>query len=352
MTDQEKKHRTGFEISREFEAERKTIGERMKIDKSEIKAIVYSLIPMLAVFFIGCWLAGNPFADTVRVADSPYNQAHGLVGTNQWHIIPFVVLVGLFFEFMDASAGMGFGTALSPLLMVAGFTPIQVVPPIMIEQATCGLIGTFLHKEFKNVEWRLNPMSETIKLWLLIAGLGCAAVLISITAIYSIFAVHKVWIKLYVLLLLLAMGVIAIWQGMSRKERRYRPRLMTLFGFLAGFNKGIGGGGYGPVVTVGGVLSGVPVKSQLAVTAISEGTVSTFAVIVWFANLGGGKQLDFILLPSMMIAAIGSGILAPFAVPLTSSACKRISAVRRYLAGVASPMMSTGLLLLQYSGKT
>lgn len=314
MAEKTQGRRTGFEISREFEAERKTIGERMKIEKSEVKAIIYSLVPMLAVFFIGCWLAGNPWEGTVRVADSPYNQANGLVGTNEWHIVWFVVLVGLFFEFMDASAGMGFGTALSPLLMVSGFTPIQVVPAIMIEQATCGLIGTFLHQEFKNVEWSFKPMSETIKLWLLIAGLGCLAVLISITAVYSIFAVHKVWIKLYVLLLLLAMGIIAIFQGISTKERTYRPKLMTLFGFLAGFNKGIGGGGYGPVVTVGGVLSGVPVKSQLAVTAISEGTVSSFAVIVWFATLGGGTQLDFLLLPSMMIAAIGSGILAPFAV--------------------------------------
>lgn len=46
------------------------------------------------------------------------------------------------------------------------------------------------------------------------------------------------------------------------------------------YSKGVGGGGYGPVVTVGGVISGVPVKSMLAVTAISEGTVSAFAIIV------------------------------------------------------------------------
>ncbi|RLB39769.1 MAG: sulfite exporter TauE/SafE family protein, partial [Deltaproteobacteria bacterium] len=47
-----------------------------------------------------------------------------------------------------------------------------------------------------------------------------------------------------------------------------------------GFNKGVGGGGYGPVVTVGGILSGVPVKSMLAVTAVSEGTVCVFSIIV------------------------------------------------------------------------
>ncbi len=314
MSNESKSPRTGFEISREFEAERSSIFERMKVDPSEIKAIIYCVIPLIAVFFIGCWLAGNPFDATVRVADSGYNQTHGLVGTSEWHIVWFVVIVGLIFEFMDAAAGMGFGTAVGALLLLAGFTPVQVVPTIMIEQAVCGLIGTFLHQEFKNVEWSFSPMSETIKLWLLIASLGCLAVLISITAVYSIFAVHKVWIKFYVMLTLLLMGGISLFQGISRRERKYRPRLMTFFGFLAGFNKGIGGGGYGPVVTVGGVLSGVPVKSQLAVTAISEGTVSTFAVIIWFITLSAGTQIDFILLPSMMIAAIGSGIIAPFAV--------------------------------------
>jgi hypothetical protein len=89
---------------------------------------------------------------------------------------------------------------------------------------------------------------------------------------------------------------------------------MAGFAFLAGFNKGIGGGGYGPVITIGGLISGIPVKSQLAVTAICEGTVSTVAAIVWFAMLaGGGTKIDFILLPTMMITAIGGGILAPYA---------------------------------------
>ena len=37
---------------------------------------------------------------------------------------------------------------------------------------------------------------------------------------------------------------------------------MIFWGGLAAFNKGIGGGGYGPVVTIGGILSGIPVKTQ------------------------------------------------------------------------------------------
>ncbi len=311
----EKVRRTGFEISDEIEASKQTILERMIPEKRQVIGFIVGMLPMIAVFVVGCWLAGNPLEATWRSPESAYNINHGLVGTSQWHIIWYVVLVGLFFEFMDASAGMGFGTVMSPILMSMGFTPLQVVPVIMIQQATAGLVGAFLHREFENVEWKFSPMSETVKLWLLISVLGVVAVIISITSIYAIFAVAKIWIKLYVTLLLLGMGLVAMYQAftMNRAKRPYRFKRMSGFAFLAGFNKGIGGGGYGPVITIGGLISGVPIKSQLAVTAISEGTVSTVAMIVWFAMLGSGMKIDFLLLPTMMITAIGGGILAPYA---------------------------------------
>lgn len=255
-------------------------------------------------------MAGNPFEATQRIA-SPAIVDRGLVGTNQWTIFWGVVLLAMFFEFMDASAGMGFGTALTPLLLVIGFDPKQIVPVVMIQQGVAGLVGAVLHREFENVVWKFKPMSETVKLWLIIAVVGCAAVTFSITAVYAYLNVAKIWIKLYVAVLLLMMGVISIVQ--ARKERPYRPWKMFGFAALAGFNKGVGGGGYGPVVTVGGLMAGVPVKSMLAVTAISEGTVSTFAILVWLALLTSGVTIDYILLPSMMLATMFSAVAAPYA---------------------------------------
>jgi hypothetical protein len=155
-------------------------------------------------------------------------------------------------------------------------------------------------------------MSETIKLWLYIAVTGCAAVAFSVTAVYGVFKTAKVWIQLYVAILLIMMGVISLVQSRLR-ERPYRPKMMIGFAALAGFNKGIGGGGYGPVVTIGGLMSGVPVKSMMAVTAISEGTVSTFSILVWLALLTSGVAIDYLLLPSMMLATIFTAVAAPWA---------------------------------------
>ena len=304
----QKEKAMGWEVARNLEKEKGSILERIIPEWRHVKAALSGIFVFFLVFLLGIWLAGNPFEPTVRI-QSPWVVSHGLTG-NEWTICWSVVLLAAFFEFMDASAGMGFGTALTPILLVLGFDPKQIVPVVMIQQGVAGLVGAFLHREFENVEWKFSPMSETVKLWMLIGLVGCAAVCVSIVGVYKLLSVDKVWIKLYVALLLLMMGFISAFQ--SRKDRPYRPGKMFGFAFLAGFNKGIGGGGYGPVVTIGGLISGVPVKSMLAVTAISEGTVSTFAIIVWLALLTSGVQIDYLLLPSMMIATMFSAVAAPY----------------------------------------
>jgi len=299
---------TGFEVAHNLEKEKKTIAERFIPEWRHIRAALGGIFVFFLVFLLGIWLAGNPFEPTVRI-QSDWIMAHGIVG-NQWGIVWSVVLLAAFFEFMDASAGMGFGTALTPILLVMGFDPKQIVPVVMIQQGVAGLVGAFLHREFENVEWKFSPMSETVKLWIIIGITGCLAVSASIIGIYKFFPVDKIWIKLYVAVLLLMMGVISLWS--ARKDREYKPMKMLGYAFLAGFNKGVGGGGYGPVVTVGGLISGVPVKSMLAVTAICEGTVSSFAIIVWLALLTSGVQIDYFLLPSMMLATMFSAVAAPY----------------------------------------
>jgi uncharacterized membrane protein YfcA len=311
MSQAEQVRKTGFEIAQKLDKE-KTAWERLMPEKSQVTAALWSIGVLFVVFLIGCWLAGNPFEFTRRI-ESPWVKAAGWAGTNEWGIIWSVVAIAMIFEFMDATAGMGFGTAITPLLLVMGFNPKQIVPVVMIQQGVAGLIGTFLHAEYENVEWNFKPMSETIKLWLYIAVPGILAVTISVTSVYAIFKFAKVWITLYVCVLLLGMGFISFYQGVSRRERTYKPKMMMFWAFLAGFNKGVGGGGYGPVVTIGGLLAGVPAKSMMAVTAISEGTVSTYSIIIWFLMLSSGVVVDYLLLPSMMIATILSAVVAPWA---------------------------------------
>jgi uncharacterized protein len=296
----------GWEVAKELD--QKSIMDRLVPNWQHVKAAVVGVIVFFLLFLVGTWLAGNPFEFTVRMP-SAYVVQHGLTG-NEWSIVWSVVFIAAFFEFMDASAGMGFGTALTPLLLMIGFDPKQIVPVVMIQQGAAGLVGAFLHREFQNVEWKFKPMSETIKLAIIIVISGVVFNVLAIVGIYKIFEVDKIWIKLYVAALLLMMGVTSLIQ--SKKERPYKPGKMVFWASLAGFNKGVGGGGYGPVVTIGGLMAGVPVKSMMAVTAISEGSVSTVSVIVWFLMLSSGVTIDYILLPSFMLATMFSAVAAPY----------------------------------------
>lgn len=305
----QKKKVMGWEVSYDLEAKKNSIGKRLSLNRKQVVSTFVILIIFFGVFLIGCWLAGNPFDATKRIASTAVVNM-GWQGTDRWGIIWWVVLAAIIFEFLDASAGMGYGTAFTPLLIFFGFDPLQIVPVVMIQQGLAGLCGAYLHKEFENVEWRVRPMSETIKLWLIMGGAGCLAVLFSVTAVYGIFKVAKVWINLYVALLLVAMGVISLFN--AQRKKTYKPRNMVFFGALAGFNKGIGGGGYGPVITVGGLLSGVPAKSMMAITALSEGSVCLVSIVAWIALLGQGVAIDFILLPSMILGSIFAVIVAPY----------------------------------------
>ena len=66
-------------------------------------------------------------------------------------LILLIILLAFLFESMDSMAGMGFGTALSPLLFLLGYNPLQIVPVILISESITGLTDTIFDHEFKNV---------------------------------------------------------------------------------------------------------------------------------------------------------------------------------------------------------
>ena len=298
--------RMGWEVARDLEREKATILERIVPEWRQIKAALAGVFIFFLVFLLGCWLASH----STRIADNPVMIDLGWAGTSEWGLMWTVLLLALVFEFMDAAAGMGFGTALTPVLLVMGFDPLQIVPVVLIQQSVAGLVGAFLHREFQNVEWKFKPLSETVRLCIIISASGTVFVLLATIGIYAVMDVDPIWIKLYVAMLLLGMGVISLIQ--SRRERPYRPNMLIAFGAVAGFNKGVGGGGYGPVVTIGGLIAGVPVKSMLGVTALSEGVVCFIAVLAWMAMAATGITVDYVLLPSVMLASMVSAVAAPY----------------------------------------
>ena len=231
-------------------------------------------------------------------------------------LIFFIVLLAFLFESMDSMAGMGFGTALSPLLFLFGYTPLQVVPAILISEAITGIIDTYFDHEFKNVRYSFHPLNDATKFALIMAFFGCLAILTSILLGYFALKFPDIVIKTYVAVLIIFMGILGFIQIKLRK-REYsnsRPKMIIGFAILAGFNKGIGGGGYGPVITMGQIFSGVYEKSATAIVSFSEAIVSIVGILTFFLISFAGIEVDLVLLPSLFTGGFFAALSAPYLV--------------------------------------
>ena len=56
-----------------------------------------------------------------------------------------IVIIAFFAEYIDSTLGMGYGTTLTPLLILFGFEPLQVVPAVLLSELVTGLLAGFTH---------------------------------------------------------------------------------------------------------------------------------------------------------------------------------------------------------------
>jgi hypothetical protein len=100
-------------------------------------------------------------------------------------------------------------------------------------------------------------------------------------------------------------------------------------------NKGLGGGGYGPVITLGAIFSGIIEKSATAIATLAEGCVSAFGLLAFLAISAAGVAVDLTLLPSLWVGAFPAAVIAPYAVRVLPNRVWRY-VIPVYALGVAS----------------
>lgn len=213
---------------------------------------------------------------------------------------------------------MGYGTTLTPTLLMLGYDPLQIVPAVLVSELFTGFTSAGAHHiagnvnlDFRNdenhVKKRLGklgylPRSADAK----VAGvLGLCSVVGTIAAVYIAINISKTLVKTYIGVLVLAMGLVIL---------KNRGKVFTFtwgkiigIGTLAAFNKGLSGGGYGPLVASGQVISGVKAKSAVGITSLSEALTCLVGVLAYLAT---GAVTDWNLAPSLVTGAMLS---VPFA---------------------------------------
>jgi uncharacterized membrane protein YfcA len=255
-------------------------------------------------------------------------------------IIIALLILAFLCEYMDSTLGMGYGTTLTPVLLLFGFGPMQIVPVVLLSELFSGLLAGFFHHREGNVNLKpttadifkitnmLSPLGyiekvkKTVPLHLKIALLLSACSIVgTVAAVFVAVNIPKLWLKLYIGFLVLAMGILILI--CLNKEFRFSWLKICIIGVVASFNKGMSGGGYGPIVTGGQILSGIKGKSAVGITSLAEGLTCLVGVIMYILISKGA--IDWRLAPWIVAGAI-------FSVPLSAKSVKRISTERLKLA--------------------
>ena len=243
-------------------------------------------------------------------------------------------------EYVDSTLGMGYGTALTPALLLFGFTPMQIVPVVLLSELLSGLLAGFLHHKNGNVNFKpattnlsviiselksigyIKSFKKTIPPHLKVALLlGICSIAGTILAVFIAINIPKFWLKLYIGFLVLLMGIVILL--FLNREFKFSWLRIVFLGAIASINKGVSGGGYGPVVTGGQILSGVEGKNAVGITSLAEGLTCLVGVITYI--ILAKNPLDWKLAPWI----IGGAVMS---VPLAAISVKKIKTQKLKLA--------------------
>jgi hypothetical protein len=243
-----------------------------------------------------------------------------------------IALLAFVCEYVDSTLGGGYGTILSPVLLLFGFSPMQIVPTILLSELITGLLAGFFHHREGNVNLKpttadifkiknmLSPLGymekfrKTVPLHLKVALLLAACSIIgTIAAVLVAVNIPEFWLKLYIGCLVLMMGIVIL--VCLNRQFKFSWKKITFLGIIASFNKGMSGGGYGPVVTSGQILAGIEGKSAVGITSLSEGLTCVVGVITYI--LVSKNFVDWKLAPWIIAGSVLS-------VPLSAKSVKII----------------------------
>ena len=230
-------------------------------------------------------------------------------------VILAVFLAALACEYVDSSLGMGYGTTLTPLLLLAGFEPLQIVPCVLLSELATGLTSTVMHHRDGNVDLLRDPKARSTAILL-----SVLSVVGTVAAVVFALKVSKFWLTAIIAVIILSVGVITL--ATVRRRVRYRRSHMIALGAVAAFNKGLSGGGYGPLVTAGQVVSGVSARSAVAITSLAEALTCLVGLIAYVTLHG---HIDWTLAGPLTLGAMLSVPMATLTVRGLSEGVMRAS---------------------------
>ena len=230
-----------------------------------------------------------------------------------------IVLLCFCCELVDSSLGMGYGTALTPILLAFGWSPLQLVPSVLCSELLSGFAASYFHHDSGNVDFSRRTRDSRVALLLALGSVVGVVVGVSIAV-----RVPAQVLKIIIGVIITGAGA-AIWI-LHARTFVYRTWKMFALAAVASFNKALSGGGYGPLMTSGQVLSGIKGHASVGITSFAEGFTCLVGVILF---LDKGQRFDYDLLVPMVTGALLS-------VPLSTEFVRHLDELKlkRLIAGV------------------
>lgn len=213
-------------------------------------------------------------------------------------------------ELVDSSLGMGFGTSLTPVLLLLGYAPLDLVPTILVSEFLSGFAASLFHNEAGNVNLRGGRHLKT-------------AILLSVFSLLGVTIGVETAFRIPRSLLTTLIGVIIVGSGamillLPGRGFAFRRWKIALLGLVASFNKALSGGGYGPLMTSGQVLSGIEARAAVGITSFAEGFTCLAGSLLFLAK---GQTLD----PGLLLPVLTGSLLS---VPVSARVVRRLGEER------------------------
>ncbi len=233
--------------------------------------------------------------------------------------------IGFLAQLIDGSMGMGYGVISNSFLLGLGLPPAAASSSVhTAEIFTTGFSGLS--------HWKLKNINKALFMRLLIPG-----ILGGVTGAYLLSNIDGNFLKPYIALYLILMGLVIIWRAFKITEiAEHIPALKKIIplGLIGGFFDAIGGGGWGPIVT----------STLIARNYDPHKTVGSVNAVEFFVTLC--QSITFILALGLTHWRIIVGLLVGgvLGAPLAAYLCKKTAPKKL--------MVFVGILIVALSIRT
>lgn len=221
-----------------------------------------------------------------------------------WEALLLVVVAAFILQYLDASAGMGFGS-ISAFLIIIGFDPIQAVSAVITTSAALSIAAGFFHDLDGNI--KLDRGERDFKIFVRLALMGSIGVILGV---FTAELAPQIFLKIYIGLLVTAIGLAVLIR--KAKKKKFSWARLYAFSAIASFNKGMTGGGFGPVLAGGQILAGVNSKRAVGMTAAVEGMISLLAAAIFVVT--APARMDLALIGALLLGGLLATPVATYSV--------------------------------------